>query len=205
THPTSNAGLDTPSPKGRQRSLLAPGLAVGVLSILFALSFTLNGGDTLLTPLPSAWVGPPVVAAIALALFLAMAVASAMPGGLLRRLVVIGVMAATLYLSGETARGVYALVAFTGDVERDTLELMVTGASSGSVYAIDQASPGRVLTLPASEAVARVPPHGHCVTVATETAASGAVRIAKDGWVVTPDAVGPCGRMQRAPSSRPRP
>jgi hypothetical protein len=159
---------------------------------LFLLSgFALQGSsESLLTPLPGSWMAATIVPAMIVAVVVAYTVAAAIPSLLVRRLTTIGVLSASLYSSGQLARGLYVMSTFSGTVERAQITLLVTGGGSGSLQAVDPTRPGPVRTLPASADEVRSAARGQCVSVTIERAPGGAERLV--GAKVTPEDISPC-------------
>lgn len=166
----------------------------GGATLLFGLilvsAFALQGSaNSLLTPLPGAWMAATVLPSMIVAGALAYTLAGGIQSPLLRRLTVLGVMAGGLYGSGQTARGLYVMSTFSGSVEPAQLTLLVTGSGDGVLQAVDRARPGPVRSLPATAEAVRSMARGQCVRVAIERAA-GAERLT--GAVVSQADVGPC-------------
>lgn len=173
---------------------LRPLLRVAAALVLCGLAvsaFALGGAaSALLTPLPTAWMAPTMALAIGLGIALSWVLAEGLPWRLARRLTVVGVLAATLYFSGQTMRGLYVVLTFSGDVQADEVSLLVTGFGNGHLQAVHRSLAGPVRRIPIRADADVGEPRGMCVTVGIERTAGGAERLA--GEEVGEEDVGPC-------------
>lgn len=166
------------------------GGAILLFGLLLVAAFSLQGSaDSLLTPLPGAWMAATILPSLIVAGTLAYTLAGAIPWLIVRRLTTIGVMSAALYSGGQTARGLYVVSTFGAEVERAQVTLLVTGSGDGVLQAVDPTRPGPVRVLPAAASVVQGMARGQCVRVAIERAGA-AERLA--GGLVTAQDLGPC-------------
>jgi hypothetical protein len=170
-------------------------LAVASLIIIAGLYFSLHPlSQRLLSPPPGAYVPVLIVVGGGIAIFAAITLLAHLPSRLVRRLGTILILALTLYASGESGRGFYALTAFRGAVT-STNELWQVNNFGQQDGAISVSRPGqnRAFSLDASpEAVAAASGFGHCAPVKIERSQLGIERIANDQSPLTTADVTDC-------------
>ena len=170
---------------------LAPNARLLLVGLLLAILFAGYSGlheesQRLLTPIPSDAIGIPIVLSLLLALGMGALAASAITNRLLRRLLLLGTMAATLYLCGESYRGLHARTAFTGPVTTSTERWMVLGGGQGSTITAQSLARRKSFAFPATAEAVTAVGFGRCVDVRIERSAGGVERIAPDDKPLSP-------------------
>lgn len=145
----------------------------------------------LLSPPPGGFVAVTIVVVFSLALVAGYIFARDIPSRLVRRLVMISVMAFALYAGGVDARGLYSLAAFGKDVT-STSEPWMTIRGSGGDLLVTSLPRRKSLSLPATpEAIAAAGP-GQCVDVMIDKAPSGAERLAASQKIIEAGDISAC-------------
>jgi hypothetical protein len=164
-----------------QSALVRFALPVAILVILASLYVGLHGpSQSLLTAPPGGFVAVTMLTVCGLALFAGFMLAKGVPSRLARRLVLLVVMAVSIYLGGESARGLYAINSFSGELQTVTESWMTLNGKGDSINATNLQRRNKSISLAATPEAAAAAGPGQCVTVKIEKSAEGAERIAAD-------------------------
>lgn len=156
------------------------GSAAAVLMLVLAAYLSYHPASTrLLTPMPGRSFPIIFLLGAIIGIGCAMTILGDVPSRLVRRLGTILIMALSLYMLGEAARGYYAAGAFSmpDQITRDQSRWMVTGSGSGTVTAVREPSAGRALDFAADPSVDAVVRPGICFTTEIERSAEGVERL----------------------------
>ena len=156
------------------------GSAAAVLMLVLAAYLSYHPASTrLLTPMPGRSFPIIFLLGAIIGIGCAMTILGDVSSRLVRRLSTILIMALTLYMLGESARGHYASGAFSlsDQITRDQTRWMVTGSGSGTVTAVREPSVGRALDFATDPSVDAVVRPGTCFTTEIERSAEGVERL----------------------------
>lgn len=150
-------------------------ILVFLVSLLALYMGVHDDSQRLLTPLAS--VGFPMIISMALAFGLAYFAVQGLTSRLARRLVILGTMATTLYLSGEDYRGIHAISAFNGSFVTARENWEILGFPKGSTITGMRPGQSKAYPFPANaDAIAAVGP-ASCVVVQVDRTPDGIERI----------------------------
>src|SRR4029453_17673602 len=168
-------------------------LPIAILAILASLYVGLSGpSQSLLSVPPGGFVAAPMLGVVGLALFAGYMLARDIPSRLGRRLVLLAVMAFSIYAGGVDARGLYAINAFDGDLQTVNERWMTLNGNSNTITATSLERRNKTIELPASPEAAAAAGPGQCVNVEIEKSADGAERIAADQAKISSSDPSPC-------------
>ena len=176
-----------------QSALLRFALPIAILVILASLYVGLHGpSQALLTPPPGGFVAVTMLVVVGLALFAGFMLAKDVPSRLGRRLTLLAVMGCSIYLGGESARGLYARSAFGGELQTVTERWMTLSGKGDSITATSFQRRNKTVKLAASPEAAAAAGPGQCVNVSIEKSADGAERIAAEQAKISTSDLSPC-------------
>ena len=180
-----------------QSALVRFALPFAILAILASLYVGLHGpSQKLLTPPPGGFVGITMLVVVGLALFAAFMLAKDIPSRLARRLTLVAVLAVSIYLGGENARGLYAVNAFGGELQTFSESWMTLNGKGDSVT-VTSFERRKTIKLAASPDVATMAGPGQCVNVQIEKSAEGVERIAPNQPKISTADLSPCPALQQ--------
>jgi hypothetical protein len=180
-----------------QSALVRFALPIAILVILASLYVGLSGpSQTLLTAPSGGFVAVTMLLVMGLALFAGYQLAKDIPSRLGRRLVLLVVMAFSIYAGGVDARGLYAVNAFGGELETVTESWMAMRGKGKLITAMNP-SRNKSIGLAASPEAAAAAGLGQCVSVHIEKSADDAERIAPNQPEIGISDLSPCQGLQR--------
>ena len=153
-----------------------------LLMLLAAYLLYHPGSARLLTPVPTGAFPVIFILATALGIGCGIALLGDIQSRLLRRLGTIAILMLCFYLSGETARGIFAARAFShpDQLTRASSHWMVVGVRADGVSAIIQGRAGPPRRFPVDPATLALARPGACFTAAIERSPEGAERLPPD-------------------------
>lgn len=180
-----------------QSVLLRFALPIAILVVLASLYVGLHGpSQALLTPPPGGFVAITMLVVCGLALFSAYMLAQDIQSRLARRLTLLGLMALSIYLGGESARGLYAINAFGGELQTSSEQWMTLSGIDETITATSLQRNNRTIQIAAEKDAAGAAEPGQCVNIRVETAANGAARIAANQPKISISDLSPCEGLQ---------
>jgi hypothetical protein len=175
-----------------QSVLVRFALPVAILVILACLYIGLSGPSQTLLSVPSpGFVGVTMLVVVGLAGFAGYMLAKDIPSRLGRRLVLLLVMAFSIYAGGVDARGLYAVNAFDGQPEPVTERWMTMKGKAGEVV-VTSLERRKTIDLAATPDAIDAAGPGKCVSLQIERSSAGAERIAPSQPEITVADLRPC-------------
>jgi carbon starvation protein CstA len=176
-----------------QSAIIRFALPIAILVILASLYAGLHGpSQSLLTPPPGGFVAVTMLVVVGLALFAGIMLARDVPSRLGRRLVLLAAMGISIYLGGESARGLYAINAFDGELQTVTERWMTLRGQGETITAASLERRNKSIQLASSAEAAAAASLGQCVNVQIEKSAGGAERIAAEQAKISTSDLSPC-------------
>jgi hypothetical protein len=129
---------------------------------------------------------------VSLALFAGIMLARDIPSRLGRRLMLLAVMGGSIYLGGESARGLYAINAFDGELQTVTERWMTVRGKGETITATSLQRRNKTIELAASSEAAAAAGLGQCVNVSIEKSVQGAERVAAEQPKISTSDISPC-------------